>query len=210
MGIIEQLSSNQGERSGSSNKKVAAQCIEDPKLLREIAGNLSSKDDDLAADCAEVMTTVAQSNPGLVAAYAKTIAPLILHKNTRARYEAAHAISLIADKAPDVVEGLLSELQKAIKTDKSVIVRDYSVDAVANFSSVGAPQAMMAYPILKEALTVFEGKQAHHAMAGLAHVARLFPQHAKEIREIVLPFASDKRAVVVKAAKSLLKQLEKL
>ena len=66
MSILNQLSSQVGDRTEASNRRVAAQCLLDPALLDEIARGLKSEDGALVADCAEVMTKVAEEHPEIV------------------------------------------------------------------------------------------------------------------------------------------------
>jgi hypothetical protein len=95
-----------------------------------------------------------------------------------------------------------------IQTDASVIVRDYATDAIANYASTSIAAAECAYPLLKETLTLWGGKQAGHALKGLAHVAVLVPSAHPELRAIAEEYSHSSRGVVRKAAKGLLKVLE--
>lgn len=52
------------------------------------------------------------------------------------------------------------------QNDASVIRRDYAVDALANYAATNQGAAESTYPLLKEALTVWNGKQAGHALRG--------------------------------------------
>jgi hypothetical protein len=61
MSILAQLSSQVGDRSEYSNRKVVIQCYDDPDLLGEIAEGLKSKNAALVGDCAEVLTQIAES-----------------------------------------------------------------------------------------------------------------------------------------------------
>ena len=58
MSILSQLSSQVGDRSEASNRKVVRQCLENPALLDEIAVGLKQQDAALLGDCAEVLTMV--------------------------------------------------------------------------------------------------------------------------------------------------------
>ncbi|MGH2524022.1 MAG: hypothetical protein ACRDH2_16065, partial [Anaerolineales bacterium] len=95
--------------------------------------------------------------------------------------------------------------------DRSIIVRDYAVQAVGNYAGTGKAAAEKAYPVLKEALTLWEGKQAGHALRGLANVASAAPRLGGELRAIGhahAHFAGAGRGVVRKAAKQLMKATE--
>jgi hypothetical protein len=58
---------------------------------------------------------------------------------------------------------------------------------------------------LKEALTVWEGKHAGHALAGLANVVTTEPSLREEISSYGKQYLEDKRGVVRKAARTLIK-----
>jgi hypothetical protein len=205
MSILNQLSSQTGDRTETSNRKVVIQCLEDPDLLIEITGSLRHKDAALVGDCAEVLTKVAEENPNLVAPFADSLAGLVSHKNTRVRWEAMHALALIASSTPTTISALLLKLAEMLRTDASVIVRDYATDAIANYASTGKSAAEAAYPLLKEMLTLWNGKQAGHSLHGLAHLARLVPTRRAELRVIAEEYSHSDRGVVRKAAKELIK-----
>lgn len=205
MAIVDRLSSQIGDRTEGSNRQVSDRCLSKPEYLDEIAAGLKADDAALAGDCAEVMTMVAESQPGLVAPHAKALASLLGSKNTRVRWEAMHALALVASLQPKVIAGLLPRLTEIIKTDVSVIVRDHAVDAVGSYAKTGRKAAQAARPILTLALTGWDGKQAAHALAGLANVACTDPGSTEELREVGRQFENHRRGVVRKAAKALVK-----
>ena len=205
MGIVEQLSSAKGERGQQANEKVAQKCLARPELIEEIALGLAAKDFKLAGDCAEVMTKIAEQKPELVAPHAATLFALLAHKNGRVRWESAHAFGLVAGLVPDLVEKELGKLARIIREDESVIVRDYVIDAVARFGATGRPAAKSAFPILREASDVFDGKHAARVLASLGGVVQAKPELGKDARALAQRFEDDARAGVRKAAKALLK-----
>jgi hypothetical protein len=208
MNILNQLSSQVSDRTTKSNLKVVAQCLAQPALLDEIAGGLTSQDAALAGDCAEVFTEVAKEHPALVTPYAKALSVLLTHKTTRVRWEAMHALALAATTVPKVMAALLPSLSDIIHNDSSVIVRDYAVDAISNYAKTSKKAAQAAHPILIEALTVWDGKQAAHALNGLTHVVSAVPSLGGELRAIGIRYHDSGRGVVRKAAKALIKAIE--
>ncbi|MDX9954562.1 MAG: hypothetical protein RBT75_10725 [Anaerolineae bacterium] len=208
MSILVKLSSQVGDRSEGANRQVVVQCLEDPNLLDAIVAGLRSQEAALVGDCAEVLTQVAEQHPDWVAPHAAALAPLLNHKATRVRWEATHALALVALPAPAVIADLLPELAEKIRTDSSVIVRDYATDAIANYAATGKPAAERAYPLLKEALTAWEGKHAGHALRGLCNVATMAPALVDELRVIAADYSLAGKAVVRKVAKELLKTIE--
>ncbi len=205
MSILDRLSSQVGDRTEAANRKVVAQCLADPALLHEVIEGLKSKDPALLGDCAEVLTEVAEERPEWVAPHARALSALLTHKTTRVRWEAMHALALIAVLVPEVIAALLPRLGEIIRNDSSVIVRDYAVDAVGNYAKISAEAAQDAYPYLQEALTAWDGKQAAHALNGLIHVTSVAPHLADELRAIGQRYLDDRRGVVRKAAKGLLR-----
>ncbi len=209
MSILNHLSSQTGDRSEYSNRKAAIQCLDNPDLLEQIASGLKETDTALQGDCAEVLTKVAEDHPQLILPYGVELARLIQHKNTRVRWEAMHALALISRLSPALIASLLPRLAEVLHSDASVIVRDHATDAVAVYASTSANAAQAAFPILKDMLSLWNGKQAGHALQGLVNVARLLPSTRPEIRAIAEDYAHFPRAVVHNAAKALLKELNK-
>lgn len=207
MSVLAQLSSQVGDRSQEANRRVVAQCLADPALLSEIATGLPSQDTALAGDCAEVLTQVAEQEPALVAPHAAALVPLLAHRNTRVRWEAAHALALAAALVPEIIAPLLPRLAEIIRRDPSVIVRDYAVDAIGNYARTGPAAAQAAHPILREALALWEGKHVGRALNGLRNVASAEPDLADELRAIGQQYLDDRRAVVRKAAKALIRAI---
>ena len=205
MSILSQLSSQLGDRTESSNGQVVRKCMDDPALLKEIAAGLEEKDAALLGDCLEVFTQVSEQQPAWIAPFAKKLVPFLTHKKTRVRWEAMHSTANISALVPELIQPLLPSLLGIIHTDKSIIVRDYAVDVVAHYASVDKPASQNAFPILKEALSVWEGRHAGHALRGLINVAGYLPDLHPELHEIAESYLEHKRKVVVKTAKKLLK-----
>jgi hypothetical protein len=208
MTILNQLSSQVGDRTEYSNRKVVLKCLEEPTLLDEIVRGLKGTDAALLGDCTEVLTMVAEGHPEWVAPHVKQIADLLAHKTTRVRWEAIHALALVAALKPKVIEALLPQLGEMIRCDASVIVRDYAVQAIGNYAATSPRAAQAAFPYLKQALVAWEGKQAGHALNGLAKVAAAAPKLRHQLRPIGVEYAFHRRGVVRKAAKALLAAIE--
>jgi hypothetical protein len=210
MSITSQLSTQTGDRTEASNRKVTGMCLENPDLVDEIAVGLKSRDAGMLGDCAEVMTLVAQVEPDVVAPYAKLLPPLLTHKKARVRWEAMHALGLIAHQVPKEIEKILPRLDELIHSDSSVIVRDWAVQTVGNYAGTGKKAAGKALPILINSIPVREYRHAHHALKGLKEVARLIPESRIELEKIGMEFMESKRGVLKKAAKDLLRAIGEL
>ena len=188
--------------------KVVARCLAAPTLLAEIAQGFGGGDAALVGDCTEVMTEVAKERPDLVVPYAERLAALLGHKKTRVRWEAMHALALVTPHHPGLITSLLPTLRRIVQGDKSVIVRDGAVEALAAYASLGPQEAELAYPLLCDALGAWDEKQAHRALNGLLHVARQVPVYRQEIEASAQLFLEHRRPVVRRAARRLLRALE--
>src|SRR5665648_203940 len=160
MTLLQQLSSQIGQRSEQGNCKVAALILNDPGLIADIGAGLRSNYAALLADCAEVCTMLAESQPGLVAPFADHLILLLQHKKTRVRWEAMHALALITPLVLPLINQHFLEIEYLFKNDKSVIVRDYVVMCAGNLAAGGQAYAQSVYPFLKESLSAYQTKHA--------------------------------------------------
>ena len=206
MDILNQLSSSQGDKTESSNKKVAEICIIEPKLLQDIALGFESKDKKLQADCIEVFTMVSESCPDLITPFIDKVTPLLTCKETKIRWEAAHTLAFIANKTPGHIFTILPELLEIVERDKSTIVRDYTLDAIANYAKVDKESSENAYGILKKALEIWDEKHAKQVFTGFSNILDNQPNYKNEIQKLAEPYLNAKKKVVVTEAKKLLKR----
>ncbi|PWK12821.1 hypothetical protein [Tumebacillus permanentifrigoris] len=200
MSILEQLSSQVGDRTEAANRRVVADCVEHPELLQHIVQGLDSTDKGLVGDAAEVLTQVAESHPAYVSPYAPALVALLNHKATRVRWEAMHALALVAHLTPDVVVELLPKLREMQSVETSTIVRDYAVELLGNYAIRGETASTDVYPLLVEAL---EGKQRSRALQGLLVVATHAPSFQAELHQLAARYLDDLKAGVKKAAIAL-------
>jgi hypothetical protein len=205
MSLLKQLSSQTGDRTEASNRRVVIQCLDAPDLLTEIAEGLMSDNAKMVADCAEVFAQVAQYHPEWVAPYADQLSSFISHWNSRVRWEAMHALSLVVDFTPLTIQTLLPKLTEILHSDQSVIVRDYTTDVIACYASTGTVAAEAAFPLLVEMLTLWNGKQAAHALQGMVYIAGQLPEIHAELHLVAEEYSHADKPVVRKAAKALLK-----
>lgn len=207
MTMLERLSSAIGLRTQDANRAAAEQCLLDPRLLENIAAGLSGSNAGLTGDCAEVMTKVAETFPLLIVPYIGRLGPLLAHKSTRVRWEAAHAVALAAPYAPQHVFPLLRTLARLIKADGSVVVRDYAIDALWRYGATDEESARTVFPPLQSALAAWDGKHRARVLDGLAKIAPVAPGLAAELRAIAEVHVRDGKPPVRKAAESLLQAL---
>ncbi|MBD2870334.1 hypothetical protein [Paenibacillus arenilitoris] len=206
MKLLSLLSSEAGDRTQESNERVAAMCLENPGALTEIAEGLKqAKKPKLAGDCAEVMTKVAERQPQLVVPYADELLAKLNHRAAKVRWEAAHALALIAPLVPAAVIGALPVLRQMLSSDASIVVRDYTIEMIACAAKAGEDEARTVFPLLQEALTVWEGRHRGLVLKGLVHVSASAPGLRPEISNIAAAYAADAKTAVAKSAKALMK-----
>ena len=207
MSLLAHLSSRATGHITGATRQVVPLCLADPALLHEIAAGLAAHDVMRQADCAEVMTMTAEQQPDLVAPFASELLPLLDVRATRARWEAMHALALVADRIPDVLMPALPQIRGIIQRDGSIIVRDYAVDALARIAAVDDATAARVYPLLLEALDAWDGRHAARALPGLMQVGLRLPAERGRISAVAAPFLDHPKAVVRKAARALQKAL---
>jgi hypothetical protein len=209
MEILNQLSSQKGDKTEIANKLVAEKCITNPKILAESASGLEKKDKKLQSDCIEVFTLVAEVKPECVVPYAESILPLLYGKETKTRWEAIHTLSFIAEKIPDIIFSVLPALQSLVEKDKSTIVRDYAMDTVANYAKVSAETSEKSYELLKLALELWGEKHAKQVFKGFNNVLDNCSDYKAEINLLVQPYLSASKKIVATEAQKILKRTEK-
>ncbi len=210
MDIINQLSSKQGDKTERSNRLVAGQCIEKPGLLNDIVKGLGDNTDKkLQSDCMEVFTMVAEKNPDVIVPFTDTVIPLLAAKETKTRWEAAHTLSYIAGKIPEIIFSILPELQELIEKDTSTIVRDYTLDTIANYAKTSKEASERSFEILKAALDLWDEKHAKQVFKGFNAIIAHQPSYQTNIVVIVRPYLDARKKVVANEAVKILKRIEK-
>jgi len=209
MEILTQLSSQRGAKTEDCNRIVAEKCIANQRVLADIAVGLEDNDRKLQSDCIEVFTLVAEVKPEFVVPFAHNILPLLYSKETKTRWEAVHTLSYIAEKIPDIIFSILPKLQSVIENDKSTIVRDYTMDIVANYAKVSTDTSEKAYELLKFALKLWGEKHAKQVFKGFNHVLDNCSDYKEEIKLLVQPYLSANKKIVAADAKKIIKRIEK-
>ena len=205
MNILSKLSSQVGDRTETANKRVAARVLKRPASLAEIAAGLASDDAKLAGDCAEVMTLVAAEKPDLVSPHAGALIALLDHKDTRVRWEAMHSLAEIAAHVPNKISPIVPKLAEKIALDKSVIVRDYAIETLGEYGRTSASAACRAWPHLREALTLWEGRHAGKVLEAMRKLVAMDTALKAEAQDIAGRFVDHSSAKVRTAAKRLLR-----
>jgi HEAT repeat protein len=203
LSVLERLSSGCGDPTEASNKAVAAEALAQPDILDEVAAGLVHANRKLLGDCVEVFTEVAKVNPVLVAPYAERLVPLLGHKDTRVRWEATHAVALVAALVPDQIAPLLPDLEAKIERDRSVIVRDCAVIALGEYGRSGPEAARQAFPLLRGTLGAWEGKHARLALEGMGKLLAVEPALGPDVEAAAQTCLDHRRANVRRLAQKM-------
>jgi hypothetical protein len=209
MDLLSQLSSQSGDRTEEANRRAAALCLENPKLLVQLLEGLTSEDSAIIGDCAEVFTKVAEFNPRIVVPFAGALALLLNHKVTRVRWEAMHAIALTAELNAEAILQLLNIFTTILHNDSSTIVRDYVIDCLGNVATVNEHAALLVLPIIKEAITLWGDKHLSRVLNAMTKVAASSPSLAVELLMYGNDYNNHAKGSVQKAAKKLIKAINK-
>jgi len=208
MEILNQLSSQKGDKTEIANRLVAEKCIANPKVLAEIAIGLEDTDKKLQSDCIEVFTLVSEVKPEFIVPYADNILSLLYSKETKTRWEAVHTLSFIAEKIPDIIFSVLPVLQSLVEKDKSTIVRDYAMDTIANYAKVNVETSGQSYKLLKYSLELWGEKHAKQVFKGFNFVLDNCPDCKAEINLLVQPYLTANKKIVATEAKKIIKRTD--
>ena len=207
MSILDELSSSVGDRTQNANRAVAERVRADPALLDDIARGLTAANVKLVGDCAEILTMTAQDQPEAVAPYLDQVIPLLAAKDKRVRWEAMHTLALIARHVAGPMAALLPQLREAIRQDTSTIVRGYAVEALGEYAGTSASAAQAAWPVLLEALTLWEGDYANLALVALTRAAVADPALAASAIAVAQQYRDHSSSRVKQAARASLRKL---
>jgi hypothetical protein len=207
--LLSQLSSQSGDRTEEANRRVAALCLENPKLLVQLLEGLTSDDSAIIGDSAEVFTKVAEFNPRFVVPFTGALALLMNHKVTRVRWEAMHAIALTAHLNADAILQQLNIITAILHKDTSTIVRDYVIDCLGNVSTANDKAALLVWPVLKDAILLWGDKHLARVLNAMTQLAVSSPSLAIEMLTYGHDYSHHSRGSVQKAAKKLIKAINK-
>ena len=207
MSLLQQLSSQSGDRSEQNNRRAAELILENPGLISDIAAGLDTKDYALLGDCVEVFTMVAESDVVIITPYAERLLSFVHHKKTRVRWEAMHALALVTPQVRELIRQYFKTVEGLFRTDKSIIVRDYALVCAGNLAAGGREYALVAYPILKESLTAYETRHAKLGLLGLAQAAPFLKDKSDELDDLAKLYLQHVKPSIQQAARRLIKVL---
>jgi hypothetical protein len=180
MPIIDRLACSLGRRDEVPNQELARDLAarKDRKAIAEIAGHLSNKDRNIAADCIKVLYEIGYIDPKLIAPHAGAFIGLLTSKHNRMVWGGALALATIGAHAADAIFAQVDTVIRAVERG-SVITQDGGIAALAGVASVNEPSRKRILPFLLDHLRECRAKDIpQHAEKTLVaidrHVASAF------------------------------------
>ena len=208
--VLDDLSSQRGERDQAANRALVERCLATPGLIEQVAAGLGQASAAIIPDCAGVLTTVAKSRPDLVAPHAERLVPLLHHKTSKVRWQAMQALAQVAGHRPELIAPLLPCLMATVEADASIIARDKATDAIAAYAGTSPSAAHEATPYLVKILSIANGRFASRALHGLRLAVISAPDLADQVAPIADKYLDHHRGVARTAAKRLRQQIDTL
>lgn len=208
MPIINELSSQIGDKTEASNRRVAERCLKTPALLDDITRSLDSNNQKLVADCAEVLTIVSETHPELITPYIQDLAPLLDHTYTKVRWEATHTLAQLASTNGSAIQPLLEPLMRMALSDKSKIVQDYATVTIGNYGSSDKKAAVESLPLLARILDIEGDRQAVRVLDGMSKLLATDPTLGSHIRHATNSQANSTKSSIKRVYGKLVKQLD--
>lgn len=209
MSILNELSTSVGDRTQDANRAVAKKVQANLSLLDEIAKGLTNSNKKLVGDCAEIFTMIAENQPDAVAPYVSQLIPLLKSKDKRIRWEVTHTLIFTARLIPDIMFSIMPELMSLISNDNSVIVRNYSIQALGEYATTGKKAAKSVFSYFTEIIEIWSGKYIHLVLEGLGKAAMRASSLESKACEIANFYKNHKKPRVKKAANAILKKFKK-
>ena len=154
MSILHRLASALDRRDDLPNLELANEIIsrKNKEAVKELVGNLTTTDKDIASDCIKVLYEIGTQNPALIAPYHSDFIKLLTHKNNRLQWGAMSALNAITLEKPEVIFRNLITLIEVAKKG-SVITTDNLVSILIKLTAI--PQySKDAFSFLIEQLTI--------------------------------------------------------
>jgi hypothetical protein len=104
---------------------------------------------------------------------------------------------------------IAGDLERMLREDKSTIVKDYAILALGRAASADAAAAEAAFPLLTTVVAELGDKFASKALDAMTLAAETAPELASQALMYGYDYRDHDKASVKKAARALLRRLEK-
>jgi len=153
MSVLEKIAYLQNRRDEVPNQELAKELVQAKNTdgLKEIAGNLSNKNENIQSDCIKVLYEAGYIEPEMIADYTNDFLRLLRSRNNRLVWGAMLALSTIAGiRADEIYENLDAILK--IMQEGSVIAVDNAVKVLAAIAAQKDDYNKKIFPELLEHL----------------------------------------------------------
>lgn len=136
MTVLNKLATALRRRDEVPNQLLAAQIAlaNDKEAVRELAENLSNRDQRIRSDCIKVLYEIGERNPDLIASHHRAFGELLSTKDNRLVWGAMTALDAITLHEPRSIFRLLPKIL-ATADRGSVITRDHAVGILIKLAS---------------------------------------------------------------------------
>jgi hypothetical protein len=153
MSALEKIAYFQNIRSEVPNQQLAAELAQekDTAGIREIADNLTHRNQNVCSDCLKVLYEIGYIDPVLVAPYVEDFLALLNSKHNRMVWGSMIALETVASLRPDEIWAEISTLLK-IYEKGTVITVVWGVRLFAKLAAARPDYSKKLFPILLNTL----------------------------------------------------------
>lgn len=205
MSVLEKIAYLQNRRDEVPNQELAKELVHERNAegIKEIAGNLFNKNENIQSDCIKVLYEAGYMEPEMIADYAGDFLRLLRSRNNRLVWGAMMALSTIAGLKADEIYEDLDVILKILK-DGSVIAVDNAVKVLAAIAAQKGEYNKQIFPFLLEHLSKCRPKEVGQ------HAESTFPAVNDENRDEFIKVLEKREDSLTSAQLARIKKLYKL
>ena len=204
MSVLEKIAYLQNRRDEVPNQELAKELVHERNAegIKEIAGNLFNKNENIQSDCIKVLYEAGYMEPEMIADYAGDFLRLLRSRNNRLVWGAMLALSAIAEIRADEIYEDLDVILKILK-DGSVIAVDNAVKVLAAIAAQKDEYNKIIFPDLLEHLSKCRPKEVGQ------HAESTFPAVNDENRDEFIKVLEKREDSLTSAQLARIKKLYK-
>ncbi len=204
MSVLEKIAYLQNRRDEVPNQELAKELVHERNAegIKEIAGNLFNKNENIQSDCIKVLYEAGYMEPEMIADYAGDFLRLLRSRNNRLVWGAMLALSAIAEIRADEIYEDLDVILKILK-DGSIIAVDNAVKVLAAIAAQKDEYNKIIFPDLLEHLSKCRPKEVGQ------HAESTFPAVNDENRDEFIKVLEKREDSLTSAQLARIKKLYK-
>ena len=204
MSVLEKIAYLQNRRDEVPNQELAKELVHERNAegIKEIAGNLFNKNENIQSDCIKVLYEAGYMEPEMIADYAGDFLRLLRSRNNRLVWGAMLALSTIAGIKADEIYVNLDVILKILK-DGSVIAVDNAVKVLTAIAAQKDEYNKIIFPDLLEHLSKCRPKEVGQ------HAESTFPAVNDENRDEFIKVLEKREDSLTSAQLARIKKLYK-